>query len=388
MSNHTLSCRSVTRSVARLFAGFVLASGFVLVSAAPSQAALTQRDWMIALVDTLGWSFGLPDEPQDPDYINILHGNRAFRFEAEDIYSPDEDFVSLMSFHNFGPFSGSGWLHGTKEPSPVHLRFTLPHAGDYRLDTRVRGTGHQFLVGGETVSADAGDEFTDVTVGSFNLPAGPHEILVTLPPNGSIDFIALTAPNLAPVLPAGGWQPDETLTWDDVHTTMVDLLGLAGLFPPAGGPRSIEAEDLAQQELDIVSTGYLGSPSGGKWLRAGPIPAELRFPLTVPESGYYDLTVRAMGSPFRITFGDHYTVSLDGGASLDDHHVEPLFLATTSNITLNIPPGGGIDRLTLTRRQVDGAGVSRLLGLTVSAAPQASDLDTLTRLLAAFGIER
>ena len=68
--------------------------------------------------------------------------------------------------------------------------------------------------------------------------------------------------------------------------------------------------------------------------------------------------------------------------------VEPLFLATTSNITLNIPPGGGIDRLTLTRRQVDGAGVSRLLGLTVSAAPQASDLDTLTRLLAAFGIER
>ena len=39
---------------------------------------------MISLVDATGWSFGLPDEPQDPDYINILNGNRELRIEAED----------------------------------------------------------------------------------------------------------------------------------------------------------------------------------------------------------------------------------------------------------------------------------------------------------------
>jgi hypothetical protein len=66
---------------------------------------------MIAIVDALGWSYGLPDEPQDPDYINILAGNREFRFEAEDIYDKDRDNVSVMSFVNFGDFSGKGWLH-------------------------------------------------------------------------------------------------------------------------------------------------------------------------------------------------------------------------------------------------------------------------------------
>ena len=28
---------------------------------------LAQLDWMIALVDASGWSYGLPDEPQDPN---------------------------------------------------------------------------------------------------------------------------------------------------------------------------------------------------------------------------------------------------------------------------------------------------------------------------------
>ena len=59
---------------------------------------LTQRDWMVALVDASGWSYGLPDEPRDPDYINILTGNRELRYEAEDVFSKDEDNVSIMSF--------------------------------------------------------------------------------------------------------------------------------------------------------------------------------------------------------------------------------------------------------------------------------------------------
>ena len=61
------------RALARHFFFFLL----MTFTALPGYAQeLTQRDWMIALVDASGWSYGLPDEPQDPDYINILTGNR------------------------------------------------------------------------------------------------------------------------------------------------------------------------------------------------------------------------------------------------------------------------------------------------------------------------
>lgn len=40
-------------------------------------AELTQKDWMTALVDTVGWSYGLPYEPQDPDYITLKTPNLA-----------------------------------------------------------------------------------------------------------------------------------------------------------------------------------------------------------------------------------------------------------------------------------------------------------------------
>ena len=53
----------------------LLTLSFLLILTSPGYAAeLTQRDWMITLVDAFGWSYGLPDEPQDLDYINILAG--------------------------------------------------------------------------------------------------------------------------------------------------------------------------------------------------------------------------------------------------------------------------------------------------------------------------
>lgn len=377
------------QTITRLCAGFALTATLVLTSALPGQAAsLTQRDWMVALTDTLGWSFGLPDQPDAPDYINILQGNRTYRFEAEDIHSRDEDFVTLMSFRNFGSFSGSGWLHGGREPVLVHLRFTLPLTGEYRLETRVRGAGHRFVISGKEAEVDAGDEFTDLEVGSFQLSAGPQEILVTLPPNGSIDFISLSAPNLAKVEPLGGWQPGETLTWDTVHATLVQLLGLAELFPAEAPPLVIEAEDLPQSDIETVTIPYLGVPSAGKWLRAGPHPAKISLSLPLPASGFYDLTLRAMGDPLQVTLDDHLALTRAGGAYLDDHRFKPLAMSPRSSITLEIPPGGGVDQLLLTRRQVDAAGTSRLLGLAPSAAPDAAALDILTRLLAAFGVER
>lgn len=373
----------------QIFLRICLFLSFLFQPLAPAHAAeLTQRDWMIALVDALGWSYGLPDEPADRDYIDILGGNRVLRFEAEDIYPRGEDSVTEMSFHNFGAFGGRGWLHGGQVATPVRLRVTLPIAGEYQLRARLRRAGHQFAVDGIVKTADAGEQFSTVTVGNFALPAGSQEIVVTLPSGGSIDSIVLTAPGLAPVTPAGGWQPEQTLTWPVIQTTLLQLLQLAELFP-AAPPQVFEAEELAQDAVEIVSIPHLGQPSGGKWLRAGPLPGEVRFPVRLAAGGFYDLTLRAMGERLDISIDTGLDLRLAGQPYLDDHTFEGLFLpAGESVITVKLPPGGGIDRIDLAERQIDPALAGRLLGLPPDNAPTAGDLDHLTILLAAFGVER
>jgi hypothetical protein len=374
------------KNLARHFLLFV----FLTFTALPGHAReLTQRDWMVALVDATGWSYGLPDEPQDPDYINILMGNREFRFEAEEVFAEGEDNVSVMSFQNFGAFSGQGWLHGTREPTEVHLKFTLPISGTYEIKAHLRQKGHLFKVTGEQKTADAENAFTLVNIGTFDLQNGAQEIIVTLPPNGSIDYISLTAPNLAAITPDGGWQPEEPLDWQVLQTTLIQFWQLAELFPAEETPLVIEAEDLKQSEVKIVTIPHLGQPSGGKWLRAGPLPAEVRFPLTLKKSGFYDLSLRAMGKPIHISVGDHQKLRLDAKPYLEDIVFKSIFLfAGESNITLMLPPGGGVDTLSLTGRQIDATRSNTLLDFKQKAHPEARDLDSISTLLAAFGVER
>jgi hypothetical protein len=202
----------------KIFARYFLFFLFLIFAASSGCASeLTQRDWMIALVDATGGSYGLPDEPQDPDYINILTGNREFRFEAEDVFTEGEDNVSIMSFQNFGTSSGWGWLHGTKAPTQVHLSFTLPLAGEYEIKAQLRQKGHLFNIAGEEKTADAKDAFTEVSIGNFSLQSGAHEIVVTLPVNGSIDDIILG-------LPPGGGVDVLTLTGRQIDVTLASTL--------------------------------------------------------------------------------------------------------------------------------------------------------------------
>lgn len=367
-----------------------LTLAFFCFSAHPGYSAeLTQRDWMITLVDTVGWSYGLPDEPQDPDYINILMGNRTFRFEAEDVYAPDEDNVSLMSFRNFGAYGGRGWLHAGREPTSVHLRFALPISGEYLIQAHLRQAGHKFSIDGSVQTVDGEPEFALTTVGSFEMQAGDHEVIVILPAGGSIDYITLKAPNLAAITPAAGWQPDETLTWAEIQTTLLQILDLAGLFPSNPTALTLEAEELSRAEAQVVGIPHLGHASGGKWLRAGPLSTKVLFPINLPESGFYDLSLRVMGGPIDISIGGHQEISLEAKPYLDDYTINSLFLfAGVSNLALTLPPGGGVDKLTLSARQIDTALVDTLLGLERQAHPDERALDTLTALLAAFGVKR
>lgn len=352
-------------------------------------AELTQRDWIITLVDALGWSYGLPDEPQDPDYINILSGDRKFLLEAENIYSRETDYVSLMSFKNFGEFSGPGWLQGTREPTDVHLNFNLPIAGEYLVEANIRQPGHIFKINGTTTTVDSENIFTDVEVGTFKLNPGPQEIVVTLPPNGSIDHVTLTAANLVMVAPREGWDPDQPLTWNVINTTLLQLMSLAEIFPASEDKIIIEAENHPQAGAQIVDTPYLGRPQQKEWLRIGSLPASIKIPLKNIESGFYDLSLRAMGSQISVVVGNHYEINFQGKSYLDNFIFPAIYFnGQEKDITVTLSPEGGIDQLSLVKKSFTKDQVSTLLGVNQGEPPTSSDLDKIATLLAAFGVKR
>ncbi|MDH3998392.1 MAG: hypothetical protein OET90_06095, partial [Desulfuromonadales bacterium] len=326
----------------------------VLVTAPPVNAASpTERDWMIALVDTLGWSFGLPDEPQDPDYINILTGNRKMRLEAEDIYAKGEDNVSLMTFQNFGLYSGIGWLQAPGDPTKLHLRFNLPITGKYTLQAKLMRTGHEFHHAETTLSADGADKFVETIVGEFELEAGAQEIVMTLPSNGAIDYIELSAPNLPAIIPTHGWRPNAPLRWEVLNTTTIQLLGLAEVFPQTLEVLCIECENTPSDQAKVVSIEHFGRPSQGRWLRTGSLPAKLEFRYKLSEPGFYDLTIRAKGAPIPLEISDHEEITLEGLSYLTSMSLKPAFyFAGAHRLALELPPNSGIDSVTLTPRQV------------------------------------
>jgi hypothetical protein len=355
-----------------------------LLAPGPAQA-LTQRDWMIALTDSLGRSFGLPDEPKFEDYRDILLGNRTFRFEAEAVHAEDDE-VTTFSYVNYGPFSGSGWVLGSGKPTPVHLRFVLPLDGRYRLSMALYRPGHAAQIGEQRFTAD-GDalRFSTVELGELQLTAGLQEVVVTLPPGGALDYLELSAPGLPTIVPDGGWQADAPLGWDALAITTLQALGLAHELPASGKTIAIEAETLAGTGgARVVEDAHLGRPSGGRWLRTSAQPARVEVPLTIEQTGYFDIELTVLGTSVNILADSLQLPVTAGKPYLNTVTTPPVFLTRGSRpLVITLPPGGGLDRIVLKGRQSDLPALAAVLGLTVTGdTPTTADLDQLTKRLA------
>ncbi|MDZ4184369.1 MAG: hypothetical protein U1D97_05240, partial [Desulfuromonadales bacterium] len=189
-----------------------------------TERPLTQRDLMTNLVDTLGYSFGLPDTPQDSDYNELLAGGRSFRFEAETFRNP-EDLVAVNSFSSFGEFSGPGWVSAISTPTRMRMNFLLPQAGTYRLFAAVRLPGHTLMLEGQSWQIDDNfPNFTRVDLGEIVLNAGMKELAIAMPANGSIDYVELIAPPRAAIMPLAEWDLDAPLTYGDLAVTVLRAL--------------------------------------------------------------------------------------------------------------------------------------------------------------------
>jgi hypothetical protein len=385
------SGRTVLRIALFLVAALALLLDCGQSASIAGTAVPTQREWMVGLVDGMGWSFGLPDQPEDTDYLAILEGGRRFRIEAE-LRKQPTDMVSVKQYTSFGPFSGEGWVSGIASPTVAHLRFLLPLSGSYRLSAALRLAGHEIRIGEQSFRADGENAFVRVPLGEAELPAGELEFTVHIPPNGAIDYIELEAPSLLSVRPLSGWEPDRPLSRDDLAVTAARLLDLEPLLPPSGVIARVEAESAAELKgAAITDIRHLGQPSGGRWIRAGAGGGRVRLFFTPPAASVYRLLLRGeASSPLTATLNEDRALAGEFPSYLQSRPMGTFFLEARENILdLRLPPRGGIDSLVLEGRRSEGADYRRLVGLPAGEEPPSlAEMDALLALLAGIGSSR
>ena len=329
-------------------------------------ADMTQREWMKQLVAGLGWEFGLPDEPQAEDYIRLLSGERSLRLEIETSHRKT-DRLAVKRYTNYGEYSGTGWVSGFRQPTQIHLDFLLLHNSRYRLAVASRLTGTKIELGGRTFVANAGDSFVRHELGMVDLPAGQTEIVITLPPNGAIDYLELTAPSSARIAPLDGWRPEQPIQIADLALTSLQLLNLLELLPSAQGELQVELETVADRSTARVSSArHLGVPSGYSWLQTDNRPARLKVPVRVPKAACYQLLLTASGAePTRVWVEDYFTRELRFGPALKTLAVGSYCLPQqVIYFELQLPAWAGGDLLELRQYDTSSAALTRLLGLS------------------------
>ncbi len=348
-----------------------------------ARTAVTQRDWALQVIDSLGWSFGLPEKPTDNDFIRLLNGNRKYRIEAEEVFRRD-DRVTMMTFTSFGKYSGEGWLSGTREQTEVHLEFNLPHTGRYRVLARVRLGGHQLSFGQQTLLLDGGDLFTDVEAGYVDLQAGPQEVLLQLQPNGSIDYLELVAEPIGPIVPAKGWQFDNELTFEVAARTVVQALNLQKALPPGRQVIKLEAENLPRPNgVQPQHGNSRGRASGGRYLQVGAAPVRLGFYAANVSGGVTDLVLRAAGSkPIKVKLPGHLEIQSQFSPRFEDNLLGTFFIPEGEmTVEVILPAGAAIDRLELRSRRGGVPELLRLVGLDGLGRLPVRDINSLSALI-------
>lgn len=358
--------------------------GAFQVSAAENQKTLTQRDWIVNLIDTLGYSFGLPDTPQDSDYIKLLEGGRVFRFEAETFRNPD-DLVAINNFSTFGEFSGTGWVSAISSPTKMRMNFLLPHAGTYQFFASVRLPGHTLQLDDQIWNIEENHpKFHRIDLGKTTLNAGMKELEIAMPANGSIDYIEFLAPPLPSIMPLTGWDPNTTLSYNDLAVSAIRALDLESLLPLNSEKILIEAETIMQDKSLITDQRHLGEPHGGFWLRTGASGGEVALPFNVEVAAVYTLSLVAEGAKiFTGSLDNHQPWQSEFPSYLKENIIGTWFLSSGQHqLKIVIPPRGGVDLLTLLQRQSATTDYRILAGLPAHDTVRVEDANRLLTLLA------
>ena len=329
----------------------------------------TQKDFAILILKQLSWNSGLLKDPADRDYLMILGGKRTFRYEAENAYNEETDRVTIRNFPLYGSFTGKGWILGVSDATSASFSILLPVAGEYDVKAVIKGDGFVWNIDGKEYRVDSkSGNFRETDIAKVMLKAGVTTINVTIPPEGGIDSFSLKAPDYTPIQPFIGWRFREGLTAARMAEIAVALTNRFDQLPEAAGadtpkPLAVFEKIVLPPTAAYTTAPYLGHFSSAKWIRADYRGATLQIPLTVAESGYYGLTVNAMGenisgsvndTAFKLS-GKPYLTKLNLGL----HRLE----SGDNTLMITLPPMGGIDSIEFNRKRTTPEDFLRLSGV-------------------------
>lgn len=340
-----------------------------VVFGADKKTLFTQKDFARMIVQQFSWSGGLTKEPADREYLMILSGKRTFRYEAEEAYNEKTDRVTLKKSPIFGEFTGKSWILGVSSQTSSTFTFLVPVSGEYDFKAVIKGDGFVWRIEDKdyTVSSKS-KKFRETDVARVYLRAGTVTVKLTIPPEGAIDSFSLVAPDYTPIQPFLGWRFRDGLTAARLAEIAVSLKNSYAQLPDAGeaaSPKPLAASEkvVLPPTAGLTTAPYLGAFSSEKWVRADFQGATLLIPFSITETGYYGLTINALGevlsgsvnnTPFKFE-AKQYLTRLPLGV----HRFE----SGDNSMSIVLPPMGGIDVIEFNKKSAKPEDFMRVAGV-------------------------
>jgi hypothetical protein len=343
---------------------------------------VTQAEWAVYMVRALSLDWNLPNKPKSVHYIERLNWRSGIEFSATSLESGSSPTVHVDSQ------VGQSFIEAQGPAAEAMYRVSTIRPGEYGFRLKLASGGAVVKVGRAIFEAfQPENDFRWVDLDRVSLDPGDHTLSLLLNEGTRTQSIGVIPPCLISVEPEDGWQPLDPLTFSDLAVTVAQALELEMRLPEVGQEISIKGEEFTRL-LEVP----LGSPEITKdesldpfWLSSGNmlLTAETRFDIS--EAGLYTIEARYF-SPREIRWIVDgclrvitCPVSAQGGLKWTSV-VALRFDAGSHDLTITMPPGASLDRLTIKRR--DGA-IAGYLGVVSDEGFKLGDAaETVSRRLA------
>ncbi len=341
----------------RVLVFLLIAAGWVCPPGAVRGAeTVTEADWVTQLARFTGLQSRLYSPGTIQNYIEIISQPGYLRFEAEkaDFSTGVKKEVTLR----YGVPSGDAYLQAGAGGGLITFRFVLPARRTYLLQVRSLGGEQEWMIDESRVRVPSSEgELEWREVGDFELSPGPHDITVTVPPEGALDAFELITDAVPSLAPRSGFQPEQALRYGKKAESVIRALDLLDQLPVAPGfflLRECERFQKAAGSWTVQSGDEHGSYSGTGWVAAGAGGAALEYEVDLPGPGLYGFEARVFGGLRQIVGFDYgRDKSYFPALSTDDFSWTPVgafFMeGDRHHVQFELPPGAGMDGFRIIR---------------------------------------
>ncbi|MGH0031321.1 MAG: hypothetical protein ACQGVC_16105 [Myxococcota bacterium] len=345
------------------------AAGIGMAEPRPSGSGVVvyEEQWAKTLVRALALDEVLPDEPDDADLFALLCADAAEMVtDAEGRRAP-----ARAAFQISREMS-----EGRKPGEPVRVVLDVPATALYQL--MVEGSGKQRWTVDQRAIGHLDASELGAAFGPRVIPLreGPHELAGYMGRDARIERVELQAFRPLCIAPGSGWRAGRPLTVGAQARTLVRALGLDRYLPELRRVVALEGERFASASqwggrTNALPEGMQAAapaspdpqtgrarprPPRAEWARAGSHPAEFTYRIRLPQPGVFTIEARLTPGSRQIWSVDgRYRTQVDapddGDGFVWTHLMTTSLVAGEHVLRALVPPGAGIDRLRVVKRQ-------------------------------------